>query len=271
MERKRAAAARAKAEADQKAAEDARKEAENAAAKWKNLGKDAPIMDVLKEAGHDPHKVFEMMKTEALKAGTPEAQLAALQKANDARFEALAKELKAEREAREAVERRAHEEAELRGRQNEFVTTLKDPGITPLLEEYDPPQLWGIASSLYAKPDVVRAHAEALGVDLTSDEGGVSMIDVLSVMRATQAAHQAKVEQRRKQSAAPQASQVAPKQAPAARPTVNGAEERKAGTTIGNALATERGSAGDGFGDEVTPDGRASKKRLDRLIKKFGG
>jgi hypothetical protein len=241
---------RAKVAAD--AAEAAKKEAEAARARWATLGKDGSIIDTLREAGRDPREVFEAMKAEALKAGTPEAQIEKVTKLFETKITTLEQELKAEREAREATQkaheqqqRRAATEAATRGFHRDFEAECKTPEFASLLEEYEPEQLLNIAETMKNEPERLVAQVQRLKLDmpnLTAPDGRFNMKDIFRVLKATQDEHFARM-QRRKQSAAPQTSSPSPQQpAAASKPTVNGTAERKPPTTIGNDLASSSAS-----------------------------
>lgn len=220
-----------------------RKEAEAAKAKWSTLGKDKPWIEALREAGRDPAEVFKEMQSEALKAGTPEAKIEALQKAWDLRHETLAKELAEERQARAKERADAAAEREAAMVVSDFKQAVVDERFGSLLDEYDPPQLFQFADTLRQRPAYLMQQARELGVNLTSSDGSYNMMDILSVMKASADRVQARREQRRTQRAAPQTSTADPKQSPeVSKPTVNGTAERKAGNTIGNDLAASRAS-----------------------------
>lgn len=271
--RRASKARRAQLEADAEAAKKAREEAEAEKAKWSNLGKGKSFLEAIKEAGHDPLKTFELMKDEALKAGTPEARLEAMSRAWEARHEALEKALEAEKSAR-AEERKAAEEAQKRTRAqaehqafvHEFDRTLRDPRYETLTDEYEPAQIFHVATTLSKNPDEFFRQALDLKVNLTSNDGTFTMKDILEVMKATQERHFARLEeQRRKKSAAPQTSPESPQQPPVAKtPTVNGTAERNAGTSLGNQLAAARAS-------DPTRPRRSRQEKLKELERKFPG
>lgn len=251
------------------AAEKARKEAEAEAAKWKNLGKDKSFLETIKEAGHDPREVFEAMRAEALKAGTPEAQIESLSKAFEAKLAAALEEhvnpLKKTIEEITADRDALRRQNEQQGFANSFQQQLAVEKYKPLLEEYEPAELFRLASGLAGNPSRLHDAAKALNVPLTSNDGYFNMVDIFNVMHATQAAHQAKIQQRRNQSAAPQTSQGDPKQPPQMKPPVNGTVERSnAATTIGNDLAASRTSEADQL------KGMTRQQRVAFLAKKYG-
>ena len=254
------------AEAERKKAEEASREAEAKRAKWANIGKDTPILDVLREAGRDPNEVFELMKAEALKAGTPEARIEALTKLYDGKFADLEKLLKEERDARAEEKKRHESEAKAARFESDFRRAMELTTYEPLLDEYQPKELFRIADALHKNPAYVAEQAEALEVDLTESTGKIYIQDILNVMLAKQAESRAYQEQRRKKKAAPpEETPVAETPPPKAkRLTVNGAEERKAGSTIGNDLASGRGGV-------VDRTGETRKQRLDRMIKEGKG
>lgn len=269
---RRAERARAKqAEEDRAAAKRAREEAEAERAKFKDLGKGKSFLETIKELGKDPREAFEEMKREALLAGTPEGKIEALQRAFDQRLEALDAELKAEKEARaaertarEAEQKRIAEEQQQAAFVSDFKRAYQDPRFESLATEYPPERLHAIVASLATHPDTLFDHAAELGVDLTSDDGSFTMIDIFNVCLKTQERHQAYAdEQRRKREAAPQTSQGGQQRPEAKKPPVNGTVERKAATVIGNDVATERAS-------DPPKRKESREERLRRLGDKYG-
>jgi len=248
-ERHRAKELRRKAKADADAAAKTKAEADAELAKWKAIGKDQSFLDALKAAGRDPREVYEQMRQEALKAGTPDARIEALEKKYAAELEGLRAELK-KRDDREAEREKEREEQEKRSAaaredrvfQGDFQHVSARPEFATLLEEYDPPQLFALANSLRRNPETLFAHAKSLKVGLTSKGGNFNMLDIFRVMHATQAAHRARAAA--KKTAAPQTSET-PAQGSEANRTVNGTAERKADTptTIGNHIATSNAAS----------------------------
>lgn len=231
------------AKVDREAAAAARKAAEDDAAHWKSLGKDKSWLDAVKASGRDPREVYAEMQKEALKAGTPDAQI----EAANARIAALEKKISDDAETtKKANEERSKKEsatAQQRAFATDFQRGMGDPRFAPLLEEYEPAQLFAVADSLRSDPRRLFTQAGSLSLSLTHDDGTYTMLDILNVMRATQAAHHEGM-QRRKTNAASQSSTAAPKQAPAARPPVNGTVAREADpVTITNDLADSNASA----------------------------
>lgn len=248
--RTRAKQLRRQAKADSEAAAKAKADADAELARWKALGKDQSFLDAIKAAGHDPRQVYEQMRQEALKAGTPEARIEALEKKHAAELEAIRAELKkrddeaAEREEKaKAAEKAAAEARHAQMFEADFRKALGVKEFAPLLEEYEPEQLFGLATKLFREPRTLFEHAKSLKVNLTARDGTFTMQDIFQVMRAMQAAHHARM-QRRTQGAAPQTRDAPVTQEPEANTTVNGTAERKAGppTTIGNDIATSHAS-----------------------------
>jgi hypothetical protein len=265
-ERRQARDEARRAREDRQAAEAARKEAEAVRDKWAKLGKEGSIIDRVKEAGGDPREVFEAMKKEALEAGTPEAMVAKVAKTFEDKIAALEAKLAASEKAREDERAQAAEQAREHTFQSQFRQALEVESFKPLLAEYEPDELVPLVRALRDDPDALFAHAERLGVDLgidlTDPEATFNMGHIFTVLRAQQAAHESK-RQRRNQSAAPHESPPA-QPVEAKKPTVNGAEARKAGTTIGNDLAAASGSAPPDTSNED------HKARMKRLIEKYG-
>lgn len=256
---------RLKAERDQ--VERDKAEAASVRDKWAKLGKDGSIIDRVKEAGGDPREVFEAMKREALESGTPEALVAKVTKTFEGKIQALEARLAESERAREAEKRQAEQQAAEHAFETDFQRALKVEAWQPLLEEYEPQELLPLVRSLRDDPQALFDTAEALGVDLgidlTDPEQTFNMGHIFTVMRAQQAAHEAK-KQRLRKSAEPQQSQPA-QPAEARKPTVNGTEARNAGTTIGNDLAASQGSQKPDFSQE------SHKERLKRLERMFPG
>lgn len=265
-------ARRKRLEEEESAIKKAREEAEAEKAKWAGLGKGKTFLETIKELGHDPLKTFEEMKTEALKAGTPEAKLEAMERAWQARVDALETKLtdfqkEREEERQTAEEERKQYESE-RSHQafvSDFQRGVGEERFAPLVDEYEPADLFRIVSALKENPPHLFEQAQNLGVELTSADGSFTMIDILNVCLKTQQRHQARLEeQRRKKSAAPQTSPAGPKQPPAAtKPTVNGTAERNAETSLGNQLAATRAA-------DASPRKESREQRLARLASKYG-
>lgn len=258
LEREKQQQITAKLEADQK-------EAAASKEQWKNLGKGKSWLETLKEAGRDPRQVFEEMRTEALKAGTPEARIEAMEKAVLQFQESTEKALKEERDERQREREAAQRERQQAIFVDDFRQGIARPEFAPLLDEYEPPQLLRFCEQLRQTPDYLMQEAKKLGVRLTGDDGTFNMIDILSVMKASVDAVIARREQRRTQSAAPPSSTAAPTQAPAAtKPTVNGTAARTAGNTIGNDLAASRASEAEQL------KGMTREQRSKYLQRKYG-
>ncbi len=264
-------ARRKRLEEDGAAAKKAREEAEAEKAKYANLGKGKPFLETIKELGLDPRQTFEQMRDEALKAGTPEAKLEAMDRAWQTRFEAMNKQLEAEKTAREeerkalAAERqRAQEHAQHTAFAADFERTLVAPQFESLTEEYDKPQLFRLVSRLKDDPDFFFEQAADLGVGLTRDDGKFTMSDILSVLKATQDRHFKRLEEQRRKKAATQTSQASPQQPPTSKPTVNGTAERNAaGNSLGNQLAATRAA-------DPSPRKESKEERLKRLGERYG-
>ena len=243
-----------------------RKEAEEAKTKWANIGKDpkASWLDTIKAAGKEPRQVYEEMRAEAMKAGTPEARIEALEAAFDARIKGLEKELADEREGTRKREQTEQTNRERQEFTQDFQREIADDRFGSLLIDYEPPQLFRLADQLRANPGYLMQQARALGVNLTADDGTFNMTDILSVMKASaDAYHEGR--QRRSQSAAPQSSTAAPTQAPeATKPTVNGTQ-RKAGSTISNDLAASRATE-----EAARLKGMTRRQRVEYLARKHG-
>lgn len=265
-ERREAKAAIRKAKEEAAARARLEKELADERAKRESL-KGKPWLERLKEEGEDPRKVFEAMRDEALKAGTPEARIEAMEKAYQARLDAIEAQVKSERDAREQERQAFARERAERAFERDFSEALKIHGVQPLLDEYEPEDLLPIVRALRDDPDALHAHAERLGVDLgvdlTDPDAQFNILHIFQVLRAQHDAHHAK-RQRRTQQAAPQTSQPGTQPAEAKKPTVNGTEARNAGTTLSNDLAASAAS--------TPPDhsGESHKDRLKRLAEMFG-
>ncbi len=242
-------------ELEEKAAE-ASKSAAEERERWAKLGKDGSFLEAIKAAGRDPREVFEEMQQEALRAGTPEAQLAsvreALEKDFASKLEPLQKQLAEIAAERDALRQRTEQHAF----ESDFRGTIADDAYAPLREEYPREgTLLAIAASMRDNPELLYRQAEAVGVDLTRRGGRFTMRDILDVLRATQAEHEAQ-----KMSRTGPAAPLAPAATPAQR-IVNGTAERRGGTFLGNDLASET----------ATERPRMTRaQRVERAIKKFG-
>lgn len=233
--------------------ERAKTDAEAAAAeKAKYAGlRNGTFLETVKALGLDPRQTFEEMKDEALKAGTPEAQLQRMQQQFDAqiaeakaKIEKLEKEREEERQKREATERQARFDYE-------FKRDIADEALRDLRIEYDDEQLADMAWALAHDRARMLSHAKRLNVQLTRSDGRYSMKEILTVLSRAHAEHEDSKKQRRERLQATIPSQAAPQQAPANAKTVNGtAEKRNAGNPLGNEAATSR-----------SPDPKSTEKR----------
>jgi hypothetical protein len=265
-ERREAKAAIRKAKQEAEARAKLEKELAEERAK-REAWKKKPWKERLLEEGGDPRQIFQEMRDEALKADTPEAKIDALEKAYQARLDAIEAEVRAEREARTSQEKAIAQERQERAFERDFEHAMKLEGVQPLLEEYEPEDLLPIVRTLRDDPETLFAHAERLGVDLgfdlTDPSASYNILHIFQVLRAQHDEAVAK-RQRLRKSAEPQASQPGQQPAEAKKPTVNGTEAKNAGTTLSNDLAAS--SAG------APPDhsGESHKDRLRRLAEMFG-
>lgn len=276
-----AAAKKAREEAEQ-----AKKDAAEQAEKWRKM----PWRERALAEGRNPLEVFNEMREEALKANTPEARFEAMEKAWQERHEALAAELKAEREARENERKERDEEAKKaqkthseRAFQHDFERTVMDQKYESLRDEYDAPQLFQIVQVQRDNPDKFLEHAKSLGVrlqweevaaarlaageDLTDEDPTFTMVDILNVLKAVQDRHFKRLEeQRRKKQAAPQTAPEAPaKKAPVAKQTtVNGTAERNAGSSLGNNIAATTAAGA------PTDTRKSREQKVKELGEKYG-
>jgi hypothetical protein len=288
-EKERRKQARADQEAAKKEREEAaadRKAAAEERARLGKIGKGTPWKEALREMGRDPTEVFREMQTEALKEGTPEAQVAKLQELFAAEMESVRAELKAEKEAREADRKQREDEREQerkfaseRAFAHDFERTASEPDYEDLLDEYPRERLFRIVQGQRDNPEAFMAHARSMGIllewerriangeDLTDDERGFTMVDILNVLKETQRRHFERLEeQRRKKTAAPQTATGAPatKAPVASRPTVNGTAERKA-ASLGNQLAATTAA-----GTTNPLKGISREEKVKRLGEKYG-
>jgi hypothetical protein len=256
---------RLKAERDQ--VERDKQEAQAVRDKWAKLGKEGSIIDRVKEAGGDPREVFEAMKREALEAGTPEAQIAKVTSTFEAKIAALEAKLAESEKARETEKQQIAAAQAAQVFETDFQRAYSDKAFASIAAEYpDPADVFPIVAAMKENPDALFQTAEALGVDLgvdlTDPDATFNMSHIFRVLVAQQAAHEAKKQRLTKSAEPPQSPPVPP--AEAKKPTVNGAEARKAGTTIGNDLAASSGGAPPDTSHED------HKARLKRLIEKYG-
>jgi len=237
-------------------------------ARWEHARKD--YKSAFAEMGLNPREVYEEMTRQAIEAGTPEAQLRAAQEAWKAEMEQTIAPLKSEVEKLRAErEELAREQQETRFA-NDFQKAVRAPEYESLLDEYPEHRLLGIVRGLVQSEDSVTAlmaEARRLNVPLTDPNRGVTMQEILSVLKATQDEHEAEKQKRRAARTAATTSEAAPTQAPSVSPTVNGtAEKRNAGSTLGNDLASSRAS------DAKPPiRGSTPAQRLRERVRRLGG
>jgi hypothetical protein len=219
--------------------EQAAKERETAAAereKWERIGRDGSYLDTLKELGRDPRAEWEKMNREAIEASTPEAQAKrdreALRRELSDEIHPLKEEIAKLRAEREELSK----QAEAHRLQTSFTSTLGAPEFKDLRIEYGDEQLLDHIRALIKAPEVLYETAKKRNVQLTDPEKGFTMQEILRVLAAEQAAHNAGKQTR--------AAAMSPPEPQSGQPTVNGtAPRRNAGTAVGNDLASQRASA----------------------------
>lgn len=228
--RARAAQAKRAADADRAAAAEERQ-------RWEAL-KVGNFKEAISAMGRNPAEVFAEMQREAEEAGTPAGQLRQMQAA----FDRQMAEAKAKIDALEKDRQEARATAGEAKFASDFQRVVAHADFAPLLVEYEPATVLNIAKSLRDDPARMHTHARRLGIRLTDPSGGYNMLDICRVLAAQQAEHERGKEQRRAR-LAPTPPPPAPTPAPSAK-TVNGtAEPRKAGTTLGNDLASSRATS----------------------------
>lgn len=267
-ERARARAEREEADHIRREAEARAKEIDEQRATWTELGKSGNILETLKAAGRDPREVFEQMKAEAIREGTPEAQIAAVtskfEKAltdANAKIDQLTKERDEERRqtAAQALEQRFAAD---------FTKSVDDPAYDGVRDEYGDDRLLTLARNFRDMPTKAQVDlATSLGVRLTNPRDGVTMKDILSVLKAAQDEHDKARDGRR---AARTASRATPPatQAGSDKPQAPGAsaKTKAAPAVIGNSLAASEANGGPAPGKGATASARIRDRarRLER-------
>lgn len=232
-----------KAKAERKAAAAERKAASEEKAKYDGL-KTGSFKETLTALGRDPRQTFEELQREAIEANTPEG----IARKEAAKVQAQLDELKAEREA-ERAEREtekaafAAREAEIAAHAHQahiaskFQEAASDPAFADLRIEYPDETLLDHARYYDKHPAELHQHAKSFGVRLTAPEKGFTMHELLHVLSAAQAAHNA-AKQARLAARSPAEAQLGKP------PTVNGTAERRNAGTVTNDLASQRASTG---------------------------
>lgn len=258
----------AQAKADRKAAAEDRKAGAAERGKWEKIGKEGTYLDGLKELGRDPRAEWEAMNKEAIEAGTPEAiakrEREALKREMDEKLTPLQREVEQLRAERDATAAKNAADAHASYLTSSFKEAAADPAFKDLRVEYADDTLLDHAKHYDKNPDQLRAHAREYGVRLTQPEKGFTMHELLQVLSAAQAAHNAGVQARR-------AAQSPAEPQSANPPTVNGtAPRRNAGTAIGNDLASQRASTGPAVSAMLSPQERL-RQRKEAEIRRSGG
>lgn len=237
-ERRKAASLLSKAKQQFEAAETARSEAEAERARVR-AAIEGGWKTGLAEVGWAPHEVIEGMTREALDAQTPEAMQRTLQKL----VESQVSPLQAKIDAYEA-ERQRHQEQRAAWQQEQAVANfsravevaVKAPEYE-VLDIYEPGEIVGIA--------------HAMAENLTAQGETCTVKDILDVLKQRQEEYEERHQRRLTKRQSPGASGP-PRM-------VNGTVPR-AGSVLGNALASEGGSARKLSRDE----------RIELLIKRQG-
>jgi hypothetical protein len=237
LEAETAAARRAREEADAD-----RQAAAAERAKYEGLGKKGSIKDTISTLGLDPRETWELMKAEALEAGSPEAVERRLKEHLAARDEAFKKQLEESvAPLKQTIEALQKERDDLARQTFEAQFTNDFQREVARYEsirlEYDDTDLLKLARYLRDNPQEYHTHRKAAG--LTPLSRGFTMTDILDVLKATQEKHERERKERE--------SKLRPADTAAASPsakTVNGTtEKRNAGSALGNDMATSRASS----------------------------
>jgi hypothetical protein len=224
-----------RAKADRQAAAAEREAAAAERSKYDGL-RTGSFKDTLQALGRDPMKTFEEMQREAIEASTPEAaarrEREASERALEERFKPILSELEQLRAERAQWAAQSHATAI----RSSFQQAAADPAFADLRVEYDDETLLEHAQFYDKNPDQFRAAAHQHGVRLTDPAKGFTMHELLQMLSAAQAAHNAGVQARRaaQRPPAPQAGT----------PTVNGTAPRRNAAVNGTDSANGRAPAG---------------------------
>lgn len=232
---------RARAKEERRAVAAEREAVRAERAKYDGL-KTGSFREALQTLGRDPSKTFAEMQQEAIEASTPEGAARREKEAAERRekekeaaleerFKPILSELEQLRAERAQWEARSHA-ATL---QSSFQHAAADPAFADLRIEYDDAALLEYAEHYDKNPDQFRAAAHQYGVRLTAPEKGFTMHELLQMLSAAQAAHNAGVQARR-------AAQRPPGREPGP-PTVNGTAPRRNAAVTGNDSANGRGAS----------------------------
>jgi hypothetical protein len=267
--RERAAKARAEARERDMATrlEQERKALEEEKATYEGL-KRGSFKEVLQKLGRDPSKTFEEMQREAIEASTPEGklrrELEALKQEVVSNVEPLKQQVQALIEERKALQEQIREQRYVAEVSTSMKEVLAAPEFEDLRVEYPEEVLLDHVRYYDKHPQELIAHARTFKVPLTAPSKGFTMHELLSVLSAAQAAHNAEVARRRG------ALRPAEPSNPA-NPTVNGttAATRNAGNAIGNELAA--GRAASKPDDSHLPVAERIRRRQEEEIRRLGG
>ncbi len=255
-----------KAKAERKAAAAERQAAaEHAAAekaKYEGLKKAGSIKQTLELLGKNPREFIEEAQREAIEYSTPEAAAKRAQEALDAKFaeqQAKIDALVKEREDALAAEAARNEHQRL---VTHFQKSLDDPAFKALRVEYPDEVLLDHAQHYAANPAELHQHARTYGVRLTDPHGRFTMHELLQVLSAAQAAHDAGKQAR-------QAAQSPPEGQTGKPPTVNGTAERRNAGTVTNDLASQRASPGPKVSSGSVKDRLAAS--IEEEIRRYSG
>ncbi len=245
-----------RAKAERRAALDERRQAAEFAAaekaKYQGLGTVGKIKETAAALGLNPRDFADAVNREAIEYSTPEAAAKREQARIDAQFAEQKAEIEALRKERaDAIEaERAH--AHQSNLVTHFQAAAADPAFKNLRIEYPDEALLDHAQYYDKNPRELHKHAREFGVRLTQPEKGFTMHELLQVLSAAQAAHDAGKQAR-------QAANAPPGEQSGKAPTVNGTAERRNAGTVTNELATQRASPGPKVSGSI-------KERLQRSI-----
>jgi hypothetical protein len=252
-----------RAKAIQKQAAEERKAAEAERAKWDGLKKAGTIKQTLEALGKNPREFMEEANREAIEYSTPEAAA----KREQERIDSIVAEQKAridalEKERTDAL-RAQQEQAYDANLVTHFTQSLADPAFKNLRIEYPDEVLLDHARHYDKHPRELHKHAKQFGVRLTDPQGRFSMHELLNVLSAAQAAHDAAKQARLAATAPPEAQQAGNP------PTVNGTAARRNAGTVTNDLASQRASPGPKVSAGSVKDRLAAS--IEEEIRRYSG
>jgi hypothetical protein len=219
--------------------------------------------------GMDARKAYEEMTKQALEAGTPEAQIRAMQEAWKAEIEAIKREFaESTKGLREQLEQMKAREAELVRQAHEravfdaYMQAVEKDEFVDLRAEYGDQDIYSLLRDWDSNPDAFYAAAETHGIALSTPGQGFTVEEALRVIKAAHEKDLALKAERRSKLGKTRTGGITPPSA-----AQNGASGASAPKTPGQPTITN-----DLVSSRASPGRRMSlEERTEAIIRRYEG